>query len=93
MLNEMGHLQSLSLQTFRGIAEGLQYASNDELKYFIPEWWPINLVMTVNIRELRHIVRLRTAPAALAEFQALALSFVSALPDDFKYLLEDCVYE
>ena len=66
--------------------------TNDELKYYLPEWWPTNLIMTANIRELRHIVKLRTSPAALAEFQALARALVSELPDNFKYLLEDCVY-
>ena len=67
--------------------------TNDELKYYIPELWPTNLVMTANIRELRHIVKLRTSPAALQEFQDLARKFVEVLHDDFKYLLEDCVHE
>ena len=67
--------------------------SNDELKYYIPEFWPTNLVMTANIRELRHIVKLRTAPAALLEFQKIARKFVEVLPYEFKYLLEDCVYK
>ena len=67
--------------------------SNDSLKYYIPEFWPTNLVMTANIRELRHIVKLRTAPAALKEFQKLARKFVEVLPDEFKYLLEDRVYK
>ena len=67
--------------------------TNDELKYYIPEFWPTNLVLTANVRELRHIVKLRTSPAALKEFQDLARKFVEVLPDDFKYLLEDCVNE
>ena len=82
------HIVSLS-----AILEKMPNISNDELKYYIPEYWPTNLVMTANIRELRHIVRLRTAPAALGEFQELARAFVSELPDDFKYLLEDCAYK
>ena len=82
------HIVSLS-----AILEKMPNISNDELKYYIPEYWPTNLVMTTNIRELRHIVRLRTAPAALGEFQELARAFVSELPDDFKYLLEDCAYK
>ena len=67
--------------------------SNDELKYFLPEFWPTNLVLTANIRELRHIVTLRTTPAALQEFQDLARKFVEVVPDQFKYLLEDCVFK
>lgn len=66
---------------------------NDTLKYFIPELWPTNLVITTNIRELRHIVKLRTAPAALKEFRFLAVNFVEVVPNEFKYLLEDCVYK
>ena len=47
---------------------------NDELKYYLPEFWPTNLILTSNIRELRHILTLRTNPAALNEFRVLAYS-------------------
>ena len=67
--------------------------SNDELKYFIPEFWPTNLILTSNIRELRHIFTLRTAPDALMEFRVLAHSLFEVVPDEFKYLLKDCVHE
>ena len=66
---------------------------NDELKYYLPEFWPTSLVLTSNVRELRHIVKLRTAPAALKEFQELARKLFEAVPDEFKYLLEGCVYK
>ena len=65
---------------------------NDELKYYVPEFWPTNLILTVNIRELRHILKLRTAPAALNEFRVLAYSLYEAVPEEYKYLLSDCVY-
>ena len=65
---------------------------NDELKYFLPEFWPTNLILTSNIRELRHILTLRTSPAALNEFRVLAYSLFEAVPESFRYLLEDCVY-
>ena len=65
---------------------------NDELKYYLPEFWPTNLILTSNIRELRHILTLRTNPAALNEFRVLAYSLFEAVPEDFRYLLEDCVY-
>ena len=67
--------------------------TNDELKYYLPEFWPTNLVLTSNVRELRHILRLRTAPAALREFRELARAMYEAVPEAFKYLLKDCVYE
>ena len=66
---------------------------NDELKYYLPEFWPTNLVLTSNVRELRHILRLRTAPAALKEFRVLARAMYEAVPEAFKYLLKDCVHE
>ena len=66
---------------------------NDELKYYLPEFWPTNLVLTSNIRELRHIIDLRTAPAALMEFRDLCHAMYEAVPEEFKYLLKDCVHE
>ena len=67
--------------------------SNDELKYLIPELFTTNLILTTNVRELRHIVKLRTAPAALNEFRVLAYSLFDVMPEQFKYLVEDCVYK
>ena len=67
--------------------------SNDELKYYLPEFWPTNLIITLNIREFRHILKLRTAPAALKEFRFLARYMFLEVPDEFKYLLQDCVHE
>lgn len=66
---------------------------NDELKYYLPEFWPTNLVLTSNIRELRHILKLRTAPSALKEFRELAYAMYEAVPEEYRYLLKDCVYE
>lgn len=66
---------------------------NDELKYYIPEFWPTNLIITLNVREFRHILDLRTAPDALKEFRILARSMFNEVPDEFKYLLEDCIHE
>ena len=65
---------------------------NDELKYYLPEFWPTNLILTSNIRELRHILKLRTSPTALNEFRVLAYSLFEAVPEEYRYLLEDCVY-
>ncbi len=67
--------------------------SNDELKYYLPEFWLTNLILTSNVRELRHILKLRTTPAALKEFRDLARAMYEAVPEQFKYLLRDCVHE
>ena len=60
--------------------------TNDELKYYLPEFWPTNLILTANIRALRHVLKLRTAPAALREFRVLAYSLYEAMPEEFRYL-------
>lgn len=77
----------------KGLLKSIPDIPNDALKYFIPEFWPTNLILTSNIRELRHIIKLRTAPAALQEFQDLALALFLAVPEEYRYLLEDCVYK
>ena len=74
------------------LAEVSDY-TNDELKYYLPEFWPTNLIITLNIREFRHILKLRTSPAALKEFRILARSMFNEVPEQFKYLLQDCVHE
>lgn len=66
---------------------------NDKLKYFLREYWPTSLVLTVNARELRHIIKLRSNPAALKEFQDLARNMYREIPDEFKYIFEDCLYK
>ena len=66
---------------------------NDELKYYLPEFWATNLILTSNIRELRHIIKLRTAPAALKGFQELAHKLHDTVPEEYRYLLADCVYK
>lgn len=65
---------------------------NDELMYYLPEFWPTTLTLTANIRELRHIIKLHTLPAELNEFRILAYSLYEAVPEGYRYLLEDCVY-
>ncbi len=75
-----------------GVLRSIKDMPNDELKYYLPEFWPVNLVLTSNVRELRHILDLRTAPAALKEFRDLARAMYEAIPEQYKYLLEDCVH-
>ena len=80
------------INTLENIAQQFPDLSADKLKYFIPEFWPTNLVLTVNIRELRHILKLRTTPAALKEFQDLCHALFEAVPEDYRYMLKDCIY-
>ncbi len=93
--SKFGSIDSLKYaeaERLRKVAIDCPDMPNDELKYFVPEFWPTNLILTSNIRELRHIIKLRTNPAALNEFRVLAYSLYEAVPEEYRYLLEDCVY-
>ncbi len=85
-------LPSLLVASLWKVAIDCPDMPNDVLKYYLPEFWPTNLILTSNIRELRHILTLRTNPAALNEFRVLAYSLYEAVPEEYRYLLEDCVY-
>ena len=49
--------------------------------------------MSSNVRELRHIIDLRSAPNVLQEFQDLARALFDVVPNEFKFLLEDCAHQ
>ena len=55
---------------------------NDVAKYLLPECVVTDLILTLNLRELRHIHRLRTGRMAMREFQHLAKELVACLPED-----------
>lgn len=62
---------------------------NDVVKYFVPEALTTKLIMTVNLRELRHILALRTGHNVLEEFRWLCFELYKALPEDHKFLFSD----
>lgn len=55
---------------------------NDVAKYLLPECLQTDMILTVNLRELRLIYKLRTAPNAMREFRQLAQAMVACLPED-----------
>lgn len=65
----------------------------DYIKYLIPECMPTSLLMTVNVRELRHIFKLRSGPEALLEFRRLVKSIYYTIPKDYIYLFKDVLPE
>lgn len=60
---------------------------NDRLKDYIPESFTCNLVMTVNLRELRHIYKLRANPPAWQPFQDLCELILNTLPEAVRELV------
>lgn len=79
-----GKLEFL-LNTAKGLLD--RGFSNDVVKYLIPECVPTNLVLTLNLRELRHIYRLRTDKRALKEFRDLMKDILESLPPYHRELL------
>ena len=66
--------------------------SNDKAKYMLPEAFKTSYVTTINARSLQNFLQLRTSKAALWEIRELAYAMFDALPDDHKYLFEECIY-
>lgn len=52
---------------------------NDTAKYFIPECAPTHFLVTANLREWRYIIKLRTQPNVLPEFQEFCHRIVDSL--------------
>ena len=65
--------------------------SNDMAKFALPESYKTDLVMTCNLRELRHILQLRLDKSALWAFRQLAWRLWLALPDTHAFLYSDII--
>jgi thymidylate synthase (FAD) len=67
--------------------------ANDVVKYSLPESYKTTIAWTVNARSLQNFLKLRSSKAALWEIRDLANHLYSTLPEDHKYLFEDCIGE
>jgi thymidylate synthase (FAD) len=72
----------------RALVNGI---SNDKAKYLLPENFKTDLVWTINMRSLQNFLSLRTDKSALWEIRELANKVFEAVPEEYKYLLEDFV--
>lgn len=66
---------------------------NDVAKYCLPESYKTELTWTVNARSLQNFLELRTSKSALWEIRDLAKAIFDVVPEDHKYLFEECVAE
>lgn len=80
------------MKNIREFFEKFPDVSNDAAKYLSLECFSTNEILTLNLRELRHILKLRTSPQALKEFRDLAHEMYHVIPEEFTYLVEDCIY-
>ena len=65
--------------------------SNDIAKYCLPESYKTELTWSINARSLQNFLHLRSSKDALWEIRNLADTILEALPEDHKYLFEDCI--
>lgn len=65
--------------------------SNDIAKYCLPESYKTELTWSINARSLQNFLHLRSSKDALWEIRNLANTVLDALPQDHKYLFEDCI--
>ncbi len=84
----LSHLKECLEVMLKIIAEHPEI-KNDQLKYFMAEFFPTSLFMTVNVRELRHIFKLRSKAPALREFQILCSRLYQSIYSEYRYLFED----
>lgn len=62
---------------------------NDQLKYMLPEAFKTKLVMTINARSLRNLLKLRLSKKAHWEIRNLAVILKNLIPDEHKILFND----
>ena len=67
--------------------------SNDKAKYSLPESIKVKLQTQFNMRSLKNFLKLRTEPSALWEIRELASKIFEALPEEYKFLVEDVMYD
>lgn len=70
-----------------------QNISIDIAKYCLPESYKTELTWSINARSLQNFISLRSSKSALWEIQNLANAIYVALPDEHKFIFDECVYK
>jgi len=64
---------------------------NDVAKFCLPESYKTELTLTINARSLQNFITLRSNKSALWEIRDLAHALYETLPEEHRYLFEECV--
>lgn len=67
--------------------------ASDIVKYCLPEAFKTRLQWQIDGRNLQNFLELRTSPNALKEIRELAYNIFNSLPEEHRYLYEDCIYK
>ena len=84
------NVDKLSIEQLKDIVIDIKdnaLGSNDIAKYCLPEAFKTELQLKTNLRELLHILKLRTSKDALWEFRQVAYQMFNVLPDEYKELI------
>lgn len=79
----------LALENLRQILQ--TPISLDIAKYCLPECYKTELSWSINARSLQNFLSLRTSKSALWEIRNLANLIYEALPDEHKFIFENCL--
>ncbi|CZE46152.1 FAD-dependent thymidylate synthase [Campylobacter geochelonis] len=87
-------VDNFSIQALENMRLILQEISTiDIAKYALPECYKTELTWSVNARSLQNFLTLRSSKAALWEIRNLANAIFQALPEEHKFIFEDCMGE
>lgn len=88
---KVDHASIHALENLREIlAENI---SNDIAKFAMPESYRTELSFSINARSLQNFLSLRSSRSALWEIRALAQSIFNALPEEHKFIFQECMAE
>lgn len=85
----VNHASIHALENLRKIL--CENVSNDLAKFAMPESYRTELSFSINARSLQNFLSLRSSKSALWEIRALAYALFNALPQEHKFIFEECV--
>lgn len=88
---KVDHASLHALENLREILT--ENISNDIAKFAMPESYRTELSFSINARSLQNFLSLRSSRSALWEIRALAQSIFNALPEEHKFIFQECMAE
>ena len=85
-------IDTFSIRALDNLRKAVGTYSNDKAKYCLPEAYKTSLAWTINARSLQNFLTLRTSKSALWEIRELAKKLYEAIPEEHRYLFEECLY-
>lgn len=83
------YLEDLETMILQCVKNG---EANDEISLLLPQAWQYNLMASFSLGALQHFLKLRLKPDAHWDIRELAQRLYEAIPEQHKYLFEDCLY-